>query len=130
MRSDQDTVQDNSHNLVVRDEEAGLRLDRFLMGRFPNQSRAQVQRWIELECCQVNGGSYRPGKLVKLGDHISVSIPAPAPDHAQPQNIALAILFEDEDLIVIDKPAGMVVHPAAGHADGTLVNALLAHCLN
>ena len=108
---------------------AGDRLDRLLAATFPAQSRTRLKALIE-------GGHVRANDVpildanarVKLGQRLSVQIPANTDTHIQPQDIPLDIVFEDAHLIVINKPAGMVVHPAAGNPDGTLVNALLAHC--
>ncbi|HEY5950175.1 MAG TPA: pseudouridine synthase, partial [Kofleriaceae bacterium] len=91
-------------------------------------SRAQVQRLIEDGMIAVNGAVAAKSLRVRDGDVIDVRVPAPEPLEVTPEPIPLSILFEDADLIVIDKPAGLVVHPAAGHASGTLVNALLFHC--
>jgi 23S rRNA pseudouridine1911/1915/1917 synthase len=117
------------YEFVVAESEGGERLDRFLVGRqLPLPSRSQVKRLIDQGLCQVNGNATRPAKKLKAGDLVELEVPPPAPDEALPENIELTVLYEDEHLIVVDKPAGMVVHPAAGHTSGTLVNALLGHC--
>ena len=113
--------------LEVAPEQAGERLDRYLASVLPGHSRSQVQRLIEQGHVRVEGREARANLAVKAGDRIAVVIPAPAPATPEAQDIPLTVLYEDADLIVIDKPAGMVVHPAAGHASGTLVNALLHH---
>ncbi len=117
-----------SHALQVPASDAGQRLDAFLAAQGLPLSRSQLKRLIEEDRCLVNGEPARPAKKLRAGDRISLEVPPPAPADASPEAIPLAVLFEDEHLIVIDKPAGMVVHPAAGHASGTLVNALLGHC--
>jgi len=91
-------------------------------------SRAQVQRLIDEGRVTVGGVVAAKSLRVRSGDEIEVVVPAPAPLEVLPEAIPLRVLFEDADLIVVDKPAGLVVHPAAGHATGTLVNALLHHC--
>ncbi len=103
------------------------RLDRFLAARLPDHSRAEVQRWIKEGLAQVNGRPGKPGMALKPGDVVALAIPEQPPTELLPEDIPLVILYEDEDVIAIDKPAGMVVHPAAGHSRGTLVNAILWH---
>ncbi|MGL5839974.1 MAG: RluA family pseudouridine synthase [Sphingorhabdus sp.] len=104
------------------------RLDRALTEAVPALSRARIQALIEDQALSVGGVVVTDASSKKCaGQPFLLIVPAPRPDNAQPQNIALDIVFEDEYLIVVDKPAGLVVHPAAGHADGTLVNALLHH---
>jgi 23S rRNA pseudouridine1911/1915/1917 synthase len=87
-----------------------------------------VRRLIDQGLVEVNGRAAKPGARLRPGDRIDVRIPPPVPARAEPQAMELVVLFEDPHLIVIDKPAGLVVHPAPGHPDHTLVNALLAHC--
>ncbi|MGB7444086.1 MAG: RluA family pseudouridine synthase [Coleofasciculaceae cyanobacterium] len=105
------------------------RIDRYLAQAFPDLSRSRLQKLIEQGNVLLNGQVCTSKKTtVQLGDRLSVTIPPPQPLDLQPEAIPLDILYEDEFLIVINKPAGLVVHPAPGHATGTLVNALLAHC--
>jgi len=113
----------------VADRQAGERLDRFLAQALPDLSRSRLQQLI------AKGGITREGRTigdantrVKPGETYEIAVPTPAPASPLGQDIPLAIVYEDSDLIVIDKPAGLVVHPAAGNPDGTLVNALIAHC--
>ncbi len=114
--------------LVVPEEAAGLRLDRFLAGAGHGWSRSQVARWIEHGHVTRNGRPSKPAQFLAPGDRIEVSPPPPTPSEVVPQAIPLDVIHEDEHLIVINKPPGLVIHPAAGNPDGTLVNALLAHC--
>ena len=107
---------------------AGDRIDAFLAARLPDLSRSRIQALIREQFIQLNGHPVKPRDAVKLGDHISIALPEAVPLDAAPQAIPLDILFEDEDLIVLNKAQGMVVHPAPGNPDGTLVNALLHHC--
>ena len=93
----------------------------------PGLSRSQAQRLIEEGRVQVAGRQAKANLALKDGDQISVELPAPVPTSAQPEDIPVPVLYEDADLLVVNKPAGMVVHPAAGHSSGTLVNALLHH---
>lgn len=110
-------------------ETAKERLDRYLAQNLPDLSRSRLQKLIEQGHLKLNDGICTDKKaIVKAGDRLTLSIPEPTPLEIQPEAIPLAILYEDEHLLVVDKPAGLVVHPAPGHASGTLVNALLAHC--
>ncbi len=116
-----------AHLLEVGPEQAGERLDRFLAAELPGQSRSQVQRLIEQGQVVVEGRTARANLAIKTGDRITVTIPDPLPASPAAEEIPLPIIYQDPDLIVVNKPAGMVVHPGAGHASGTLVNALLHH---
>jgi 23S rRNA pseudouridine1911/1915/1917 synthase len=112
-------------------EQTGDRLDRYLSQKLPDLSRSRIQQLIEQGQVQVNDKICTSKKAtVQLGDRISLTIPDPKPLNLQPEVIPLDILYEDDSLIIINKPADLVVHPAAGHESGTLVNALLAHCSN
>ena len=115
--------------LTVDDTDAGQRLDQWLAGQFaPDLSRSRIQALIRDGQVALNGAVLRePGRRLKAGERVAVIMPEAAPAAPQPENIALAILHEDDDLIVIDKPAGLVVHPGAGNPGGTLVNALIGH---
>ena len=115
------------HSLTVPPDSAGVRLDRFLVSVLPQQSRSQIQRLIRQGLVRVGGQPARANQPVKAEQQVIVDLPIPAEPDLQPEALPLRILYEDVDLIVVDKPAGMVVHPAAGHASGTLVNALLHH---
>ncbi len=116
-------------NLQV--EETSDRIDRYLSQELPDLSRSRIQQLIEQGVVQVNGKVCTSKKTtVQSGDRISLVIPDAKPLDLQPEAIPLDVLYEDDSLIIINKPAGLVVHPAAGHESGTLVNALLAHCQN
>jgi 23S rRNA pseudouridine1911/1915/1917 synthase len=114
--------------IVVDAAQAGGRLDAVIAAAVPELSRAQAQRLIEDGHVRFLSAAASKSARVREGDAIEVRVPAPTLLEVLPEPIPLAILFEDADVIVIDKPAGLVVHPAAGHASGTLVNALLFHC--
>jgi 23S rRNA pseudouridine1911/1915/1917 synthase len=114
--------------LDVPKEGAGQRLDRFLANELSDFSRSRLQQLIRAEFVRLNAKSARPRDIVHAGDHIDLIIPPSEKIENQPEAIPLDILFEDEDLIVINKPSGLVVHPGAGHRQHTLVNALLHHC--
>ncbi|MDR3644138.1 MAG: RluA family pseudouridine synthase, partial [Clostridia bacterium] len=107
---------------------AGQRADAAATGLMPELSRSQAQKLIESGHIRVNGRICTNNLRLRAGDLIEAELPQPEPAAAQPQDIPLDIVYEDDDLIVVNKPQGMVVHPAAGNPDGTLVNALLAHC--
>jgi 23S rRNA pseudouridine1911/1915/1917 synthase len=113
--------------LVVSAEDAGRRLDQVLASRVAGLSRAQAQRLIRDGHVTISRGTARPSLAVAAGLSIEVALPVPAPAAPAPEALPLTLLHDDSDIVVIDKPAGMVVHPAAGHATGTLVNALLHH---
>ena len=106
----------------------GERLDRFLHSRLPDHSRARLQDLIKSGHATLNGKPTKPGALLKPGDTVTLNLPDPTPVEITAQDIPLDILFEDTDILVLNKPTGLVVHPAAGNPDGTLVNALLHHC--
>ncbi|HUJ09456.1 MAG TPA: RluA family pseudouridine synthase [Verrucomicrobiae bacterium] len=114
--------------LVVSHEAAGQRLDQFLRCELPAHSRVFLQKLIKDRCVLVNGKPGKQGHPVRAGDEVLVEIPPTRPLQAQPEEIPLDILYEDADLIVINKPSGLVAHPAAGNREHTLVNALLHHC--
>ncbi len=114
---------------LVGEAEAGQRLDIALAG-LAGISRAQARRWIDEDRVRVNQAACRPAQRLHSGDALEAVPPEPLPSPLEPEAIPLSILYEDEDLMVIDKPAGLVVHPAHGHPSGTLVNALLHHCRN
>jgi 23S rRNA pseudouridine1911/1915/1917 synthase len=114
--------------LVVLAGEAKLRLDQFLAKRLPEFSRSRLQRLIRTGFVRLNNAITRPRQVVRDGDRIELAEPPLEKIETLPEQIPLEVLFEDDDLIVINKPAGLVVHPGAGHREHTLVNALLNHC--
>jgi 23S rRNA pseudouridine1911/1915/1917 synthase len=107
--------------------EGGERLDKWLAGRLPDRSRAEVQRWISAGQVTTSGRVLKASYRVNERDVIDVAVPPPEDYRIEPEDIPLVVLYEDRDLLVINKPAGMVVHPAAGNWHGTLVNAVLYH---
>lgn len=120
---------DDEQVFLVGDGDAGQRLDVFLAERLRDVSRSQLQRLIGTQSVTVNGAPVKSSYKAQSGDLVAVETPAPkAATHLSAETIPLDIVYEDSDLLVIDKAAGMVVHPAPGSENGTLVNALLAHC--
>ena len=118
-----------AHRFTVDPARAGERIDALIAAAVPALSRASVQRLIDGAHVQINHMVVaKPGQRVRAGDTVAVLVPAPEPIEVVAEDLPLAVLYEDADIIVIDKAAGMVVHPAAGHPRGTLVNALLFHC--
>jgi 23S rRNA pseudouridine1911/1915/1917 synthase len=113
------------HSLIVSAEEAGVRIDRYLTGVLAGESRSQIQRLIKEGKVSIAGEPVRSNRVVKTGETIDVQIPAPVSPAPQPEQLDVEIVYQDSDIVVVNKPAGMVVHPAAGHTQGTLVNALL-----
>jgi len=115
------------HHLLVESEHDGARLDNFLTALLPEQSRSSVQRLIKDGHVRGAVTALRPSTVVRTGQEYDIDVPAPAAAVPEPEALPLRIVFEDRDIVVLDKPAGMVVHPGAGHSGGTLVNALLHH---
>jgi len=118
----------SKQQLLFPEDRSAERLDCFLAERLPDLSRSQLKKLISTQRVSINGFPVKPGLNLKGGELIDVVLPDPEPVETLPENIPIKILYEDPDLVVIDKEAGMVVHPAAGHSSGTLVNALLNHC--
>lgn len=115
--------------ITLEVEEKSDRIDRYLSQQLADFSRSRLQQLIEQGYLQINGNICTSKKIiVQTGDRLFLTIPEAIPLDLQPEAIPLDILFEDESLIIVNKPAGLVVHPAPGHESGTLVNALLAHC--
>jgi 23S rRNA pseudouridine1911/1915/1917 synthase len=114
--------------VVVRGEQDGIRLDKLLAEEIPGQSRSQIQRLIEEgHVVLPRVSKVKPNTVVRSGDVVSVDVPPPVEAEVTAQALPLEVLYQDSDVVVINKPAGMVVHPGAGHDSGTLVNALLHH---
>ncbi len=113
--------------LTISESEAGTRLDQFLARR-TEFSRARLQRWLKAGLVLVNGRAQPAKYKVRAGDRVTLAPPPPEPTHLVPEPLPLKIVFEDRDIIVVNKPPGLVVHPGAGHRGGTLLNALLAPC--
>jgi 23S rRNA pseudouridine1911/1915/1917 synthase len=122
------------HEVTVAGDEGSARLDRVLAAQLPDLSRSRLKALILAGQVSIIRGTVPaapirdPAYHVVAGDSITIDVPQAAPAEPAPENIALEIVHEDDDIIVIDKPRGLVVHPAAGHETGTLVNALIAHC--
>jgi len=119
---------DEIYEMITEPEEAGERLDKFLSAAIPDHSRTFLAGQIASGRVFVNDSVKKGSYRLNPGDRVSISIPEPEPLTILPEDIPLSVCYEDENLLVIDKPQGMVVHPAAGHTSGTLVNALLFHC--
>jgi 23S rRNA pseudouridine1911/1915/1917 synthase len=117
-----------TENFTIVQSLPGGRLDVFLRTKFPAASRGALQRLIEQGHVRVNGQTTKPTHSPRAGEQIEIHWPEARPAEAQPEEMPLDILFEDQSLLVLNKPAGLVVHPAAGHEEHTLVNAVLHHC--
>ena len=115
------------HEFIVPPDLDGQRLDRFLVAVLEGQSRSQIQKLIEEGHVRLDRKSAKANLSMREGDRVVVELPEPAPSTVEAEELPLEIVFQDSDLAVLNKPAGMVVHPGAGHASGTLVNALLHH---
>ena len=116
-----------TRRLHVGEEAAGERLDAHLAARLPELSRSRVAQLISQENVRLNGAAPRKSERLSPGDVVEIEVPPPEPSAIEGEDIPLSIVYEDSDLLVVDKPAGLVVHPAPGHRTGTLVNALLHH---
>jgi len=115
-------------SFVVEAAAAGARLDRFLQTRAPDLSRTRLQALIATGRVRVTGSHVKASHRLRAGAQVTVEVPAPEPVALTPEPIPLDVVYEDADLLVVNKPAGLVVHPGAGHRTGTLVHAVLAHC--
>ncbi len=116
------------HTLIINSEDEGKRLDVLLNQKMPELSRTQAKRLIEDGAVLVNNETAKANYRLSVGDWVVCSVPQPVPLEVEAEDIPLTIVYEDRDLLVVDKPQGMVVHPANGNYRGTLVNALLYHC--
>jgi len=119
---------ERSESFIVERSLPGERFDTFLRTRFPAVSRGTLQKLIEAGHIQVNGRPVKPTHTPRAGESVSVYWPEPKPTHTEPEAIPLDILYEDSDLLVLNKPPGLVVHPGPGNEEHTLVNALVHHC--
>jgi 23S rRNA pseudouridine1911/1915/1917 synthase len=115
-------------SLTIASSEQGLRLDQFLTSHLSPITRARIQKWIKTGLVRVNSREQQANYRVRYGDQLLLTIPEPQDSYLEPEDIPLTILFEDPDLVVVNKPPGLIVHPGAGHQHGTLVHALLHHC--
>ncbi|MCR8656023.1 RluA family pseudouridine synthase [Paenibacillus endoradicis] len=124
------TEQQENYEFIANDESQGIRIDKFVTDSIDNAaiSRTQVQEWIKTAHVQVNGTVIKSNYKVQENDTITVQVPETQALEIIAENIPLEVIYEDSDVIVINKPRGMVVHPAPGHPKGTLVNALMHHC--
>lgn len=114
--------------MIFHAEESGLRLDVFLAGQMPELTRSAIQKLLENGHVTKNGSPVKKNQKTTAGDAYEVEVPEVKPVDLQPEDIALDVAYEDDDIIIVNKPKDLVVHPAAGHWDGTLVNALMHHC--
>ncbi|MCA0983550.1 RluA family pseudouridine synthase [Halobacillus yeomjeoni] len=117
-----------SEQYHVQETDQSKRIDKLLTEVVEDASRSQIQSWLKADLVLVNGEAVKSNYKVQEEDVITWSVPEPEPLEITPENIDLDIVYEDADVIVVNKPSGMVIHPSAGHASGTLVNALLYHC--
>lgn len=113
---------------TVREEESGMRIDKLLTSILPDVSRSQIQTWIQDSYVLVNNEQIKNNYKCQAQELVTWEIPEPEVIDIKPENIPLDIIYQDQDVLVVNKPKGMVVHPSAGHYSGTLVNALLYHC--
>ncbi len=118
------------NNFVVNNEDSGLRLDAFVLKQMPNLTRSHIKNLIEQDFITIDNKSKKSGEKVKAGQTVCINLPEPKSLNVEPENIPIDIVYEDDDLAVINKPKGLVVHPANGNDNGTLVNALLYHLKN
>ena len=123
------SIQTKTQKLEVKvdAEHTGERLDHYLRIVLPEHSRSRIQQLIRTGAIRLGSNTVRPSYTVRTADTISIHLPPPSSTVALPENLPLEVVYEDTDLIIVNKPAGMVVHPSPGHDSGTLVNALLHH---
>ena len=119
---------DNQIEVIVKEEKG--RIDKVLNERLTDYSRSQIQQWIKEQHVSIDGKVIKANYKVSAGDHVLIEIPVPETLDLVPENMNLEIVYEDEDVVVVNKPQGMVVHPSAGHPNGTLVNGLLYQIKN
>ena len=124
----QESKQEQRYYYTVMEEQEGMRLDQFLAAELKEHSRSYIQKLIKEKNVKVNSTVIKSNYKVAKGDQIQITIPDLTEPDILPENIPLDILYEDDDILVVNKPKGMVVHPAAGHYTGTLVNAIMYHC--
>ncbi|MGI6094331.1 MAG: RluA family pseudouridine synthase [Lachnospiraceae bacterium] len=117
-----------SYHFLVTNEQKGIRIDKYLSLQLPEHSRTYLQKLVKDGAVTVNDSAVKANYKMQTDDNVCLDIPEETEPDILPENIPLSILYEDTALLVIDKPKGMVVHPSAGHASGTLVNALMYHC--
>lgn len=118
----------DTFTFIVSENEAGVRLDKYLSCQMPDMTRSFLQKLIKEEQVLVNGQIQKTNYKLKSAQEVLISIPPAANISVVPENLPLDILYEDDDILIVNKPKGMVVHPSAGHESGTLVNAVLYHC--
>lgn len=118
----------NSHFFTVTEDEQGERLDKYLAGLLPEVSRSFIQKLLKQQQVTVNDNTVKANYVIKENDAVSIHVPEAVEPEIIPENIPLDILYEDADVLVVNKPKNMVVHPAPGHYSGTLVNAVMFHC--
>lgn len=116
------------YDWMIEEEDTGVRVDKFLTEQFEEWSRTQIQQWIKEGFVLVGGKPVKANYKLAVEDELVLKVPPQRELELQPELIPLDIVYEDQDVVVVNKPRGMVVHPAPGHYSGTLVNALLAHC--
>ena len=119
---------EESHFFVTDTEDEGTRIDLYLTAALDGPSRSLIQKWINDGCVRVSGSSVKPGQRLRPNEKVEIDIPDVEGPDIEPEDIPLDIVHEDDQVLVVNKPQGMVVHPSAGHKSGTLVNALLYHC--
>ena len=115
-------------NYHVSDGQSGIRIDRYLSEKNEKLSRSYIQKLLKEQKIMVNGSPVKANYKVQDQDDISLEVPDMEEPDILPEDIPLDILYEDEDVLIVNKPKGMVVHPSAGHTSGTLVNAIMFHC--
>ena len=125
---DTELLSDEVIELSVASEDSGERIDKYLSGKFTEYSRSYLKGLIDEGKVMVEGKPVKGSFKVTEGINITINVPPAKEVEIIPENISLDIIYEDEDVILVNKPKGMVVHPAAGHYTGTLVNALMYHC--
>ncbi len=116
------------YQFVITEEQEGDRIDKFAASLLEDCSRSYLQKLIKDGALVLNGSAVKPSAIIKTGDHVLINVPESVLPAIQPQDLPIDIVYEDHDIAIVNKPKGMVVHPAPGHYEGTLVNAIMYHC--
>ena len=123
-----DRIQDRTFLFTIKDREEDQRIDLFLSGQIESLTRSRVQSLIKDGCVKINDRTPKTSYRLKYSDRVTVTIPPAKPYHIEPEKVDFSLVYEDSSLLILNKPPGLVIHPAPGHSNGTLVHGLLQYC--